>query len=441
VIVSTGYIYTGRGIVAVQATAQTFQNAGKQIADDIGSSVAGTESQGMTALELVDAAKTSIELARSRDPALESIKVIGSIALGTAATAALAPLFGVSVAGLATGAAVGWVAGKVYDWVWDAARTLGDSWWHLHDQVYPPGYIDMSVSDRWRQATAPVARDPLAIDLDNDGIETAGIPTSGNPILFDHDANGVKTGTGWLKGDDAWLVLDRDANGSIDCGRELFGVDTVITVTEMLNGPDGVPYVVTHTRNATSGFEALSTLDANGDNVFNAQDAAFSQVRLWRDLNQNGISDAGELVTLAQANITGISLNVTNTNTDLGNGNSVTGTAVVTRSTGGNTLAETVNLSASNLNLGNNPFYRQFTNQIPLTEQVRGLPGMGGSGALRDLREAMSLGTAEAQSLTAAVASLVQGSTRTSSAACSAGCWKTGRRPRVARWPTNKLTI
>ena len=64
-------------------------------------------------------------------------------------------------------------------------------------------------------------RDPLAIDLDGDGIETVGISSTGNPILFDHDADGVKTGTGWLKGDDAWLVLDRNGNGTIDSGQEL----------------------------------------------------------------------------------------------------------------------------------------------------------------------------------------------------------------------------
>jgi hypothetical protein len=64
---------------------------------------------------------------------------------------------------------------------------------------------------------APALRDPLAIDLDGDGIETIGITAT--PVLFDHNADGIKTGTGWVKADDAWLALDRDVNGLIDTGR------------------------------------------------------------------------------------------------------------------------------------------------------------------------------------------------------------------------------
>lgn len=112
----------------------------------------------------------------------------------------------------------------------------------------------------------PAPRDPLAIDLDGDGIETVGIVQGGNPVLFDHDADGTRTGTGWLRRDDAWLVLDRNGNGTIDSGRELFGVDTLIS------GKPGTASAVY----ARNGFEALSTLDSNGDRVFNAKDSAFT---------------------------------------------------------------------------------------------------------------------------------------------------------------------
>jgi hypothetical protein len=242
----------------------------------------------------------------------------------------------------------------------------------------------------WR----PPARDPLAIDLDGDGIETSGVAPT-NPILFDHNADSIRTGTGWLRPDDAWLVLDRDGNGTIDSGRELFGVDTVLA------GTPGVDATY-----ASSGFEALRALDANADGSFNAQDAAFTQVRVWRDLNQDGVSQANELSSLADQGIVGIALTPTTVNTALGNGNTVTGTATVTRSNGSTTLAETVNVatdtSASNLTLANNPFYREFTDVIPLTPQAAALPEMGGAGVVRDLREAMSLGTPHAPRMTKA---------------------------------------
>jgi len=76
---------------------------------------------------------------------------------------------------------------------------------------------------QWRPS-----REPLTLDLDGDGIETVGINTN-NPILFDHNADGVKTATGWVKPDDGMLVMDRNNNGVIDNGRELFGDSTQLS--------------------------------------------------------------------------------------------------------------------------------------------------------------------------------------------------------------------
>ncbi|MCK6435004.1 MAG: hypothetical protein L6Q68_18520 [Aquabacterium sp.] len=126
-------------------------------------------------------------------------------------------------------------------------------------------------------------------------------------------------------GDDGWLVRDLNGNGQIDSCRELFGADTQIDVA-------GVA------RNAGSGFEALAALDTNADGVFDALDAAFGQLRIWRDLNQDGLSQGGELSTLAANGITGIELTPTGGSADLGNGNgngnSVSGRATVHRAGG-----------------------------------------------------------------------------------------------------------
>jgi hypothetical protein len=281
------------------------------------------------------------------------------------------------------------------------------------------GFIDAATNAPWLEALQPQPRDPLAIDLDGDGIETIGVPTTGSPVLFDHNADGVRTGTGWVRPDDAWLVRDLNGNGTIDSGRELFGVDTLITVTEP--DPLGASARVV-TRHATTGFEALRTLDTgNGtagsaghnDGFINASDAAFATLRIWRDLNQDGISQPAELQSLPEAGIAAISLTVYAASINLGNGNTVTGTATVTRSDGTTTLAETVSMQAGNLDLADNPFFREFTTAIPPTAAALALPEMGGRGLLRDLREAMSLGTPYAAKLVTAVQAFSAATTRT----------------------------
>jgi len=267
------------------------------------------------------------------------------------------------------------------------------------------------INRAFRAALTRLLTDPLAIDLDGDGIETVGINGAATTILFDHDANGTRTGTGWLKADDGWLVRDLDGNGSIDSGRELFGVDTRITSTDIIAGT--VNQTVTHERNAYSGFDALRVLDTglggngsagNGDGLIDAQDAAFAELRVWRDLNQDGISQPGELLSLAAAGIASISIQSSLSNTDLGNGNAVAATATVTRSSGAPTQVGGVGVgTAGNLELADNPFYRTFTDTIPLTAAAQALPEVGGSGWVRDLREGMSLGSGGA--LAGAVAS------------------------------------
>ena len=164
-------------------------------------------------------------------------------------------------------------------------------------------------------------QDPLALDLDGDGIETRG---ADGTVLFDHNGDGMRTGTGWVDADDGFLVLDRNGNGTIDTGAELFGVHTVKA--------DGTK--------ASDGFDALSDLDSNNDKVFDAEDTRFADVRIWRDLNQDGISQSNELSTLAAANIRSIDLTPT-AQSDLGNGNTQTASATFTRSDG--TLRQTNN--------------------------------------------------------------------------------------------------
>ena len=246
---------------------------------------------------------------------------------------------------------------------WFLPLNLDNSYLSLPDaEGWGAAAMNAAVYDHWQAATTwtpSPPRDPLAIDLDGDGLETVGVNT-GRPVLFDHNADGLRTATGWVRGDDAWLVLDRDGNGLIDSGRELFGEDTV------LRNADGT------TRMARNGFDALRYLHANADSVFNAADPAFTQVRLWQDLNQDGISQPAELQTLQQQRITAIMLNPAGGSTALGNGNSIVGRADVLRE---GTLGS---LLAADLQLAQNGFHRDFTDNIALTQQALALPEMGG---------------------------------------------------------------
>ena len=59
---------------------------------------------------------------------------------------------------------------------------------------------------------------------------------------------------------------------------------------------------------AAEGFDALAALDSNADGQVDANDALFAQLQVWRDDNQDGVSQASELLSLGQLNITALNL-------------------------------------------------------------------------------------------------------------------------------------
>lgn len=138
-------------------------------------------------------------------------------------------------------------------------------------------------------ATAEVQTSPLILDLDGDGVETIG---TNSGVYFDHANDGFKENTGWVGKDDGLLVRDINGNGQIDNGTELFGNNSVLS-----NG-----------KKAKNGFEALKDLDSNQDYVFDQNDAAWNEVKVWKDSNSNGIVDEGELLTMEQAGVDHIRL-------------------------------------------------------------------------------------------------------------------------------------
>ncbi|WP_168224828.1 hypothetical protein [Rhodoferax aquaticus] len=241
-------------------------------------------------------------------------------------------------------------------------------------------------------------RDPLVLDLDGGGIKTSGINPAA-PILFDQDGDGIQTATGWIASGEAIVVRDINGNGKIDSGRELFGDNTILT-----RGPKAG-------QTAAHGFEALADLDSNGDGKFDANDAAFASVKLWKDANQDGISQANELFTFADLGVASINVAGTASNVDLGGNNTQTFAGSFTTTSGTNGNAGTAQLAGSLL-LANNNFYRQFTDDPALTDAAKALPQMQGSGLVRDLRPALSLGNSQAAALQAKLTQFAQDTTR-----------------------------
>lgn len=106
-------------------------------------------------------------------------------------------------------------------------------------------------------------RDPLIFDLDGNGIQTLGV---NNGAFFDHDGDGFAEATGWVAPGDGLLVWDRNADGIINDGRELFGDQTLLS--------DGTL--------AGNGFQVLVEHDDNGDGKIDVSDSIWMQLRVWQ---------------------------------------------------------------------------------------------------------------------------------------------------------------
>lgn len=117
------------------------------------------------------------------------------------------------------------------------------------------------------------SRDPLILDLNGDKIKLVG---PGEGPQFDVDGDGSPEFTGWPVGaDDAFLAMDRDGNGLITNGNELFGMTP-------------------RNPGKANGFEILAELDENRDGVISKADASvWNKLILWVDSNTDGISQPG----------------------------------------------------------------------------------------------------------------------------------------------------
>ena len=140
--------------------------------------------------------------------------------------------------------------------------------------------------------------DPIVFDLDDDGFELTSYRDGAD---FDLLGNGSKVQTAFVTGGDAFLALDRNGNGKIDSGKELFGEQ----------------------HGAAHGYAELAKLGGNGDGLINAQDSRFNELLLFRD-NGNGRTEEGELISLQDAGISEIRLGYNNVSQTAAGGNRLT---------------------------------------------------------------------------------------------------------------------
>ncbi|MCZ4321518.1 calcium-binding protein [Pseudomonas anguilliseptica] len=223
--------------------------------------------------------------------------------------------------------------------------------------------VAATVSGSYSSAEKTVS--PLILDLDGDGVETI---SKADGVYFDHDGNGFAEATGWVGKDDGLLVWDRNGNGEIDNGSELFG-----NYTQLSNG-----------QSAVNGFAALAELDSNLDGKVDASDAAFSQLKVWKDANSDAQAVTGELLDLSQVNVASLNTSFSNQNYSDPQGNLVLQSGTYTTADGTVQSMDDVWFSVDAVR-------SQEIKKVAVSVDIATLPDIAGFGNVHSLHQAMAL--------------------------------------------------
>ncbi len=201
----------------------------------------------------------------------------------------------------------------------------------------------------------PTVTDPLLIDLNGDGIKTTNV--NEDLKFFDHENDGFAEMTSWADTNDGVLFYDKNNNGIIDNGSELFGEN----------------YIKSNGQKATDGFDALADLDSNNDGVIDANDEHFADIKIEKG--------DGTQMTLAEAGITSINLNASTVNQTDENGNTKILSATFVKSDGTSGELGSFDLRTSNL---------ISIADDSISEDILNLPNIQGSAHICNLQEAMA---------------------------------------------------
>ena len=200
--------------------------------------------------------------------------------------------------------------------------------------------------------------------MNGDGFQT--IP-KGAGTFFDYNRNGFLGQTGWVGLHDGLLVMDRNGNGVIDDGSELFGDQTIL-----LNG-----------KKAINAFQALAELDGNSDGKIDANDKGFSQLRVLRYSDQGSETPAGGLLyTLDELGISSINLASTTTGITDPQGNIQNRIGSFERTDG--TLGQIAEYTFQQ-----DPTLTIAKESLSVPDEVAALPRLQGYGVVYDLPQAI----------------------------------------------------
>ena len=152
-------------------------------------------------------------------------------------------------------------------------------------------WVDSNACQYYWNGCDCLTETPIVVDVNGNGFA---LTDHDSGVRFDLDSDGTKEQRAWLNvnSDDAFLVLDRNGNGVVDNGTELFG--------------NRSPQPAPPTGQQANGFRALAVLDGNGDGKVDNNDSAFGDLRLWRDANHDGVSQAEELATLPALGVSAV---------------------------------------------------------------------------------------------------------------------------------------
>jgi len=226
-------------------------------------------------------------------------------------------------------------------------------------------YKDIEVIFQKAQAEQNRRIDPLVFDLGGDGITTVSLEESN--AFFDLDNNGFAEKTSWVGAKEGLLAYDKNGDGIINGGNELFGDRTLMKDGKTL---------------ASSGFTALAEYDDNKDGKIDSTDAIYTLLRIWQDSDGDGIASAGELKQLVDLGIVSIGLSYSNTGVTDGANN-------IQVRTGTFTLADGSYRAVGEYLLNRNPVHSVDSSPIEISDGVALLPNVQGAGNVGSLHKAI----------------------------------------------------